>query len=103
MSNDIEMKEYLDTRGKVTLEFKTPKSKTTYFVYKTEDGFPFYGVKLSKGTTPKELSGRYTKLEWAKDAVLSYLNNMKKSTTVVRDENTAVREARKVVQATAKA
>ena len=97
----IEIKEYLDSRGKTTLEFNTPKSKVSYFVYKTEDGFPFYGVKLSKGTAPKELAGRYTKLSWAKDAVISYLTKMPKSTTVKRDENTEAREARKA--ATAKA
>jgi len=98
MDADMEINEYLNERGQSTIDIKSPKMNSTFQVYKTEDGYSFFGVRIKGGEgslVPKELSGRYTKLSWAKDAVVFYLNQAKESASVQRDKKTAIREARK--------
>jgi len=89
---DITVKEYLDDNGKASLDVKSEKTTKTFTVYKPEGGFPFYAVRIKGGgVIPKELSGQYTKLAWAKDALLHYLENMKMTSATERDIKAAKR------------
>lgn len=92
----VEVKESLDVLGNVQIQISDPeKSKVTYTVHKTNDGFAFYAVRMDKGVVPKELSSSYTKLEDAEKAVIRYLSKQKMSPTLRRDKNTEEREKRK--------
>lgn len=77
--------ESVDEWGKPTLKITDPKIKAFYTVYKPIDGFSFFRVRLSKGAVPNELSGSYTKLGLAREAVVKYLEKMKESKTARRD------------------
>lgn len=55
-----------------TVSDKT-KNKTVYTVSVAPGGFIFYNIKPSVGSLPAELSGRYSSLDKAVDAVSRYL------------------------------
>lgn len=80
------VEEAYDINGKPFLTFTTPKAKVTYFVVKSEGNGFFYEVKVSKGSIPKALVGRYTTMATARKEVEKYISSMKKSKTVSRDE-----------------
>ena len=86
MEDNIEKKEYLDQDGKATVEVSSSKTKVPFLVYKTLDGFAMYGIKYKDGKeTPKALTGRYTKLQWAVEDLTKYIQNMPKTRAVRRD------------------
>ena len=83
MEDKLEIKEYLDVNGKATVEFITPKTKIPLLVHKTEDGFSLYGIKWKNGKElPKALTGRYTRLNLAVEAVTDYIADMKETKAV---------------------
>lgn len=83
MDDNLVIKEYLDPNGKAIVEFITPKTKIPLMVHKTEDGFALYGVKWKNGKElPKALTGRYTRLNLAVEAVTDYIAEMKETKSV---------------------
>lgn len=99
----VEINEYLDTFENVRIDIKDPeKSKVTYSVCKSNDGFSFYEIRISKGNVPKELTSRYTKLDQAEQAVTKYLAKQPKSSAQKREEIAAEIEARKLNAAESK-
>jgi len=93
---DVERTETADGMGRPILSFKSPKFTQSLVVSKENNGFALYCVHWSdKGKVPKELSGSYSRLTFAEQAIKTFLKNAKKSPVVRRDENTAKREARK--------
>jgi hypothetical protein len=60
-----------------------------FIIFKGQNGFAFYEVRVTNGSVAKELSGQYTKLEWAIKAVTSYIERSQPSPTAVRDMKTA--------------
>lgn len=66
--------EIVDEFGKPGYKITTDKMKAYAIIYKSNDGFAHYRVKWSKGATPKELSGAYTGMGKALEAVTSHLN-----------------------------
>jgi hypothetical protein len=96
----MQVKEYLDPAGKTTVEITTPKSNNTFVVHKTQDGFALYGIRYKEAAAvPAVLTGRYTKVAQAVKAVASYIEGMKKTDTVVRDERSAARTKAKQAKA----
>jgi len=75
------------------------KSKSTYTVHKTQDGFAFFEVLIDKGSVPAVLSGRFTTPDKAIKAVEDYLRKRAPSQTVKRDANTRAREKQKNAKA----
>ena len=88
-------------RDKQTLIARCPeKLVSPIHVKKSAGGFCFFEVHLENGKVPAVLSGKYSSLSKAQEAVHKYLNTIKPSRTVRRDENTRVREERKKQNAT---
>lgn len=81
-----------DEDGQVTYKVSSTKKKCDYTVRKSNDGFVFYEVGISKGIIPKEISGRFTSPEKALDALGKYLHKSSESTTVQRDKRAERRE-----------
>ena len=75
------------------------KSKSTYTVAKTNDGFAFFEVLIDKGSVPAILGGRFTTPDKAIKAVEDYLRTKAPSRTVKRDANTKAREQQKNAKA----
>ena len=84
-----------DEDGQVKYEVKSDKFNTFFTVHKSNDGFVFYEVSISKGKVPKSLSGFYTKPEIALKALKEYIRKAKPSKSVQRDIKTAIREEQK--------
>lgn len=68
--------ESVDEFGKPKIEITSDKSKSKFIIYKSNDGFAHFKVKYDKGVIPKELSGAYTGLGLARDAVFTYERGM---------------------------
>lgn len=82
--------------GYPTISYACPsKTKATYSIVKSNDGFAFLEIKTDVGSLPKELQGKYSREANAERAIVMYLRNMKPSPTVRRDENAAERAAKK--------
>jgi len=86
-SGTISVEEGLDDWGKVTLTVSSPKFNHKFSVNKTNDGFSFFEVGVTKGKVPSELSSRYTTAYLAKDAIVTYINKSRESPSVRRDKN----------------
>lgn len=71
------------------------KFNHAFKVVKTYDGFVFFEVRITSGSLPKELTGRYTRAKDAIKAVLTYEENAKPSATVERDRKAEKRKAQK--------
>jgi hypothetical protein len=71
------------------------KMTTKITIKKSSDGFIFFDVKFDKGPVPYELSGKYSSMPKAKEAVLSYLNNRKETESARRENFAKEREERK--------
>jgi hypothetical protein len=64
-------------------------------IKKASDGFIFFDVKFDRGAVPNELSGKYSSMAKAKEAVLSFLNNRKETESARRENFAKEREERK--------
>lgn len=68
-------------RYKVT----SPKTKATFFVQKSNDGYCFFEVTTTVGSVPGVLQGKFTDPKFATLQVQKYLDQKKVSPTVERD------------------
>ena len=91
---DVKRINYNDTNPVFKIKDET-KSKSTYTVHKSNDGFPFFEVLIDKGSVPATLSGRFTTPDKAIKAVEDYLKTKRVSQNVERDNKAQAREQRK--------
>ena len=89
------MIEFIEDTAKQRCVCKTSKLNTDIIIQKSNDGFIFFEIKFTKGSPPAELSGHYSSILKAKEAVEHYLNNRKETPTVRRDNFSKARQERK--------
>lgn len=73
---------------------QSPKHKTDYIVSKLRSQM-YFTVRVTVGSPPKELSGKYSSLEKAVDAVRQYVKNSKESFAVRSERLHEERQQRK--------
>lgn len=76
---------------------ESTKHKTDFVIGKTRSAI-FFSVKATKGTTPAELSGKYTTLEKAVEAVEQFVRNAKETFSVRSDRLHEERQQRKYAE-----
>lgn len=82
----ITVKEYIPSVGeKPRVEIKSDKFNGGFNVVPAVGGFVFYEVKSVSGQVPKELSGKYTRIDDAVDAVRRYEHKHKGTAQKQRD------------------
>lgn len=91
----MDVSESLDTFGNPKFTVKSDKFNVTFEAVKEFSGYAFYRIKVSKGSLPQELTGRYTNHERALEALRLHILRAKPSRSVKRDMNTAAREKQK--------
>ncbi len=67
------MVELKENTAKQTCVWKTDKLATDIHIRKSNDGFIFFEFHFEKGLVPKELSGKYSSIPKAKQAITQYL------------------------------
>lgn len=75
-------------------KIESSKHKVDFVVGKTR-ATQFFSVRVTKGTLPQELSGKYTTLENAVNAVEQYIKNSKETFAVKSDRLHEDRQKRK--------
>lgn len=78
--------EKMDDFDHPMLTITSSKFKQKFYVRKSNDGFAFYTVNVTKGNVPKALQGFFTKMSEAKKSVLKYIDNSSETPTVQRDK-----------------
>jgi hypothetical protein len=92
----VEFEEYPDKQ--ICICRCPEKMLTALTIQKDRSGFIFFEIVTDKGPVPAELSGSYSSIPKAKEAVQQYLRN-KKETIGARRENFAKeREERKALK-----
>lgn len=71
-------------------------------IRKDRSGYIFFEVVVEKGSVPRELSGKYSSMLKAKEAVSHYFRNMDETAAVRRENFAKEREERKASQNAAK-
>ena len=90
--------EFIENAANQTCVVKSDKMVTDIHIRKDRSGYIFFEILLEKGQVPEALSGKFSSMAKAKEAVAHYLNN-KEETTAARRENFAKeREERKALQ-----
>ena len=69
-----------------------------FIVRRTNDGFIFYEVAVTKGSVPSILSGVYSTMTHGVKEVVKYIEKASASKTKDRDSKTAIREERKLTE-----
>ena len=82
----MDVKRTRDENDKEMYVVTDPKFQCTFYIRRTNDGFIFYEVSLSKGNTPKELKGMFTRPTEALDALEFYIKKAPKSYSTKRKE-----------------
>ena len=67
------------------------------YIKKSVGGNIFFEITLEKGTTPKELSGKYSSIRKAQEAIEFYLKNKKETKATRTEYFNKQREERKKV------
>jgi hypothetical protein len=73
---------------------ESSKHKTDYVVGKTRSQ-SFFSIRTTKASVPQELSGKYTSLESAIEAVQNFIRNSKETFSVKSDRLHEERQQRK--------
>ena len=95
---------FVDNWEEKTFIGTSEKRKSKYVIYKAPNGFSFFQVKLDKaGITPEELSGNYTTVAKAKEAILAYDNGIKETQAAKNEYFQEQRELRKNAKTPAEA
>jgi hypothetical protein len=71
---------------------------TALTIQKDRSGFIFFEIVTEKGPTPAELSGSYSSIPKAKEAVEHYIRNMKETIGARRENFAKEREERKALK-----
>lgn len=80
----VDIKESI-VNDKPQLTVTSDKYNGYFTVRKSNDGFSFFEISVSQGKVPKVLSGRYTGLRQAKQALVKYLESAKETKAKARD------------------
>ena len=78
------MVEFIEDTVNQTCICKSDKLVTDILIEKSNDGFVFFEFRVTKGSVPKELSGKYSSINKAKEAVTAYLNQKSESVAAKR-------------------
>lgn len=78
------MVEFIEDTVNQTCACRSDKLVTDILIEKANDGFVFFEFKVTKGSVPKELSGKYSSINKAKEAVTAYLNQKSESVAAKR-------------------
>lgn len=78
------MVEFIEDTVNQTCICRSDKLVTDILIEKANDGFVFFEFRVTKGSVPKELSGKYSSINKAKEAVTAYLNQKSESVAVKR-------------------
>lgn len=96
--------EFIENTEKLTCICKSDKMLKPLTIRKAQDGFVFFEVTSEVGVLPKELTGKYTSMPKAREAVAQYFRTMKETIGVRRenfgkdfDERKKVRDAAKSI------
>lgn len=81
----VDVKRFLDEDGWVNYSVKTPKTKASYKVVKTLNGFSSYHIEVDTGKVPKDLEGSYTTPDKALKHLVGFLEARKATDFVNRD------------------
>jgi len=73
----------------------TDKMASKVIIRKCNDGFIFFEVAFERGPVPSELSGKYSSIPKAKEAVLHFIDNRKETESARRENFAKEREERK--------
>lgn len=93
----VEIIEYIpNVNERPHTRIKSDKFNHEFIVAPQIGGYVFYDIRVTKGNLPKELSGRYTRMKAAVDAVIKYEHKATPSRTVERDRKAEKRNAAKV-------
>jgi len=92
---DIKREETFDNEGRPVVIISSPKFKEPFVISKAPNGFIFYQIRHSKGTTAEELTGSYTGLKEAEKALLRYISKAKETIAARRENFAAQRAERK--------
>lgn len=90
----VTVKEYIPSvNEKPKVEIESDKTNHKWIVEKTEDGFIFYGVRVTSGKLPPALQCRFSTMKAAVDAVKAYEDRMTPTPRRRRDEKREEKEA----------
>lgn len=78
------------------------KSVSAITIRKDRSGYIFFEVVVDRGPTPSALSGKFSSMISAKDAVRRYFNGMSETVAARRENFAKDREERKAAQNAAK-
>lgn len=73
------MLEFIEDTDNRRCVCKSDKFVSDILIQKANDGYIFFTVSFEKGSTPSDLSGRYTSMQAAKKAVSRYVSNSKET------------------------
>lgn len=90
--------EFIEDAAKQVCVVKSSKMVSDIIIQKDRSGYIFFEVKLEKGQAPGELSGKFSSMLKAKEAVAAYLNNRKETKAARRENFAQEREERKARQ-----
>jgi len=93
------MVEFIEDTVNQTCACRSDKLVTDILIEKANDGFVFFEFRVTKGSVPKELSGKYSSINKAKEAVTVYLNQKSESVAVKRAYFSKSLEERKELNA----
>ena len=82
----MNIQEVMDENKRPMFKVTTPKANIEFEVKKVEGNTSFYKVFVSKGSVAEELAGVYTTPDKGLKALKAYINGMKTTKTVERDE-----------------
>lgn len=88
----VEFEEYPEKKYCIC---RSDKMKAALIIKKDSSGFIFYEISAEQGRIPEELSGKYSSMEKAKEAVTLFLNNRKETHAARSDFLAQEREKRK--------
>lgn len=97
----MDVHERLDDYGKPYFEVKSDKFNCTFIVKKSNDGYSFYEITQTNGTTAEVLKGWFSSSKKALQVLAHYIELAKTSTTVQRDRKTKIREQHRKKNASA--
>ena len=76
------MIEFIEDTVNQTCSCKSDKLVTSITIQKSNDGFVFFEIKTGRGPLPNVLSGKYSTMRTAQEAVRHYLENKRESQAV---------------------
>lgn len=79
------VEELTDDFDKPLYKITSKKMKQYFTVAKTIDGYSFYEVRVSKGSLPQKLSGKFSSSQKAISEVIKYIDSIRESRATRRD------------------